>query len=514
MRLKNRGRWTALIAVVAVFATACGGSGGSSAVSKADPNAKFVWSFSVGPATLDPQLGTSEYDLRMMWPVYDRLTYINESGEVEPMLAKSWDLAKDNSTFTLHLREGVTFSDGTPLTAESVKLSLERGLAEDRSAAFQQLDEVVGSIEAVDELTVRLDLTGPAGALPAFLGGRAGMVVSPEALDNPDLGQVPVGAGAFKLTKSEPGVRYEYTRRDDYWDKDAYKFGKMELLVQADDSTRLNAVRSGQQDATFIRETQVAEAKAAGLQTVSDPRLSFYSLSLNTSRSEFKNAKVRQALSLATDRPSINKGLFAGRCTVTAQPFPKGYFAHDEDFPKEEWETFNPDRAKNLLAESGLAGGFSFTAIVPSITGYQTLAQVLQEQYAKIGVTMKIKVVDAAQMITLFSAGSVDALVGSFAGDVDPSIYTGSAYLAGPLNPGGLTSPEIKRLHAAAIESADLEERGDDYAKLLDAVYAQGPSDIPICFRGGDMAARDGVHGLKAYITGTYDFRDVTVSAE
>jgi len=503
-----------LFAAIAVLATACGGGtgGGTPTSSASDPNAKFVWSFSVGPATLDPQLGTSEYDLRLMWPVYDRLTYINESGEVEPMLAESWQLADDGSSFTLKLRPGVTFSDGAPLTAEAVKASIERGLTEARGAAFQQLASVVATVDAVDELTVRLNLRGPGGTLPFFLGGRAGIIVSPEALNNPDLDRAPVGAGAFVLTESEPGVRYVYERRDDYWDPNAYRFASMELLIQADDSTRLNAVRSGQQDATFIRETQVAEAEASGLQTISGPRLSFYSLELNSSRSEFDDPLVRQALSIAADRERINEGIFAGRCRPTIQPFPEGYFAHSDTLSTQEWGTFDPERARGLLAQAGLAGGFRFTAIVPSITGYQTLAQVLQEQYANIGVTMDIQVVDAAQAGTLFTAGSADAVIGSFAGDVDPSIYTGSTYLAGPRNPGGLTNPDIQRLHSEALQSTDLEQRGALYAELLDAVYAQGPTDIPICFRGGDMAAQQGVSGLLPYVTGTYEFRDVTLA--
>jgi peptide/nickel transport system substrate-binding protein len=451
----------------------------------------------------------------MMWPVYDRLTYINEDGAVEPMLAESWELAEDGSTFTIQLQPEVTFSDGAPLNAEAVKANLERGIREARSAAFKELDSVVSSIDAVDELTVRLNLEGPGGALPFLLGDRAGIMVSPDALDNPDLDQKPVGAGAFVLTQSEPGVRYVYERRDDYWNPDAYQYENLELLVQADDATRLNAVRSGQQDATFIRETQVAEAQAAGLNTISEPRLSFYSLSMNSSRSEFDDARVRQALSKAADRTSINEGIFAGRCPETVQPFPEGYFAHADDLSVEdEWLDHDVEGARALLAEAGLADGFSFTALVPSITGYQTLAQVLQEQFAEVGVTMEIQVVDAAQASTLYNSGSADAVVGSYAGGVDPSVYTASTYLAGPGNPGGLTSPELERLHEEALQSAELEERGEVYEELAEAAFELGPVSLPICFRGGDMAYRDGIEGLKSYVTGTYEFRDVTVTSE
>jgi peptide/nickel transport system substrate-binding protein len=431
------------------------------------------------------------------------------------MLAERWELAPDGSTFTIHLRPGVTFSDGAKLTAEAVKANLDRGLREARGSAFQQLAASVASVEAIDQLTVQLKLKGPGGALPFLLGDRAGIMVSPRALDNPDLDRKPVGAGAFVLVASSPGTSYEYERRNDYWDRNAYRFKKMRLLVQPDDATRLNAVRSGQVDATFIRETQVAQAKAAGLNTISGPRLSFYSLTLNSKRSEFADPRVRQALSTAIDRRAISDGIFAGRCPPTVQPFPQGYFAHANDLTGEnDWLRYDPQRARELLAEAGLPHGFTFTAVTPTITGYQTLAQVLKEQLAKVGVTMTIRVVDTAQA-GQFSSGSLDALVGSYAGAVDPSIYTGAAYLpGGPLNPGGLTTPKIEQLHTAALSSTDLKSRGGAYARLMSAVFEMGPADLPICFRGGDMAASTTVQGLKSYLTGTYEFRDVTVGAE
>ncbi|WP_037144143.1 ABC transporter substrate-binding protein [Rhodococcoides fascians] len=503
----------AALSITALCATACASGGGS----EATEDRTFRYASSFAPVNLDPQLGSADYaDLPFLWPVYDRLTYINEDGVVEPQLAESWELAPDGSTFTLHLRDGVTFSDGAILNAEAVKANLERGINEARAATFEQLARTVSNIVVVDDLTVRLDLTGPGGPLPFLLGDRAGIIVSPDALNNPDLDQHPVGAGAFELVNSTPGSSYTYERRDDYWNDDEYKFQRLEVTVQTEDATRLNAVRSGQQDATRIRESQVDEAEAAGLDIHSRPGLSFYSFTMNTKRSKLGDKRVRQALSLAMDRDSIDDGVFGGRCPSTAQPFPADYFAHSDDPAiQNDWGEYDADRARTLLAEAGLADGLEFTAVVPNVTAYQTLAQVLKEQFAQIGITMNLEVIDAAQVGTQFASGEVDAVIGSWAGGVDPSVYAGAYYLGGPSNPGGATTDEIRQLNDAANFSTDLDERSKAYADLLSAVYDFGPHDLPICSSGRYTAARSGIEGLKSYLTtGTWEFRDVTLTSQ
>lgn len=515
---------TVSLLAAALLMTACGGGGrnangngndkaqGAGVSADADRSAVFNWAYSVSPTSLDPHRGASEYDLIYLWPVYDRLTYLTADAEVQPMLAESWELAEDGSTFTMELREGVTFSDGEKFDAEAVRANLDRVVNDPRSSVAEQLNGIVKSVEAVDETTVRLNLDGPGGALPQILGSRAGMMISPAAIDNPDLDQNPVGAGAFTMTQNDPGAKYVYQRRDDYWDEDAYPFAGMELVVQSNDATRLNGVRSGQLDATFIREQQKPEAEAAGLQVTGGKRLSFYSMSLNTARNKFGDRKVRQAISLAMDRQAIADGVFGGGCEPTLQPFPKGYFAHGDNVPEDEWMGPDPERAKELLAEAG-ASDLTFTALIPNITGYTSMAQVLQQQFAKAGITMKLQVVDAAQASTLFVGGSADAVAGSFGGGTDPSVYTSMTYLPdGSSNPGGLSSPDMQRLHFEAMESADVEERADVYDKLFEEVFKVGPAEQIVCFRTGELISTDKVEGLEVFLTGTYDFRNVTIT--
>lgn len=506
----------ALTSVLALTAAGCAGGGETADQGgEVDTSATFSFSYGTPPSSLDPHLGTSDYDTMFLVPVYDRLFDLDDSGEPVPMLAADSVLDDDGSTFTITLQDGITFSDGGPVDAEAVKQNIDRILGDSRSAISAQLAAIVESVEVVDPQTVEFSLQGPGGALPTLLSSRAGMLISPEALENPDLDQAPVGSGAFVLDEgaTTPGTTYVYTRRDDYWDEDAYPFQTLELQVQSNDTTRLNAVRSGQTSASFLRETQIEEAESAGLGVAeADSSLSFYQLRVNSDRKAFGEKDVRQALSLALDRDALNTAVFAGYCEPTAQPFPEGYFAHSDTFDDTDWISHDPDQARELL-EGVPEEDLTFTAVVPTITAFQTLAQAMQEQLADVGITMELEVVDAVQATTRFNGGEVDAAVGSYAGSVDPSQYIASTYLeSGSSNPGGLSSDVIEDLHVEAMSADDPAARGVVYDELIEEIYDLGPTAIPVCFRNSAAVYRDEVTGVAPSFAGPYQFRDVTVS--
>lgn len=503
----------ALTTVSALTLTACNGT--TEAEGEADTTATFSFSYGTPPSSLDPHLGTSDYDPMFLVPTYDRLFNLDESGEPFPMLAEDSVLNEDESTFTITMKEGITFSDDTPVDAQAVKENIDRIIGDSRSAISAQLASIVDSVEVTDPRTVEFALNSPGGALPTLLSSRAGMLISPEALDNSDLDQAPVGAGAFVLDeeRTNPGTSYVYTRRDDYWDENAYPFETLELQVQANDTTRLNAVRSGQTSASFLRESQVEEAASAGLGIAeAESSLSFYQLRINSDRKSFDDKAVRQALSLAFDREALNTAVFAGFCEPTVQPFPEGYFAHSSTFDDTDWISHDPERAQELL-EGIPEEDRTFTALVPTITAFQTLAQAMQEQLADVGITMELEVVDPVQASSQFNSGEADAAVGSYAGSVDPSQYIASTYLeSGSSNPGGLTSNALEELHVEAMSADDPEARGEVYDELIDEVFDLGPSAIPVCFRNSAAVYAEGVTGVAPSFAGPYEFRDVTVT--
>ena len=499
---------------------ACGGetTGGSSG--KPDPEATLTVGQVVAPSSLDPHRGVTENDLPLPFPIYDRITDVDADGKPVPMLAEAWQLNAKAGTFTLKMRPGVTFSDGAPVDAAAVKANIERILEDPKSTIASQINTIIKSVDVIDATTARLNLIGPGGSLPTLLASRPGMLISPDALENPDLDQHPVGAGAFELISSRPGSSYNLERRTDYWDKNAYQFAKLNLLIQVDTATRLNSLRAGESMLTSVVGPQIEEVEDSGLKVfLSDrPSTSFARVYLNTSRSEFGSKEVRQALNLAIDRETLSKALYSKRCEPSAQPYPSGYFARASgatgDAIEKDWGNYDPERARKLLKKAGLPDGFTFTAAVPSLSIYQNNAQVVQQNLADIGITMKIEVMDATQSRAKYVSGGADALIGQFGGATDPSLYAISAYTSeGGDNPGGLTTTKIENLVLETQRSSDVNDRAKVFDELMSAVFEMGPQQITLCHSIGAVATQQTVDGYEFNVTGAASaLRTVTVS--
>ena len=460
-------------------------AGASADAGTADLTATVTYAGLVTPSHLDPHRGVTENDIGFLRYIYDTLTTVTPEGAPAPFLAESWELSEDGKTFTITMRKGATFVDGEPVDAAAVAANFDRMITDPASTVAYILAPIIESTEVVDDLTVKLNLKGPGGGLPTILASRPGMMISPKALANTEsLALTPAGAGAFELVANVPGSSYSMVRRDDYWDKDAYKYKNLEYLIQVDTSTRMNALQAGETTMTSVVGAQLQEAQAAGLSTweMEEPGTAFARMSLNSARSEFGNKLVRQAMNLATDREGIATTLYGGYCIPSAQPYPDGYFAHGDTVDDSGWSSYDPARAKKLLAEAGLADGFSFTAVVPTLSIYNNTALVLQQNLAAVGITMNLEVLDATQARQAFVTGSADALVGVYGGSTDPGLYAMSAYSpkSGD-NHGGLTTDKMAGLIADTQRSTDIDERSAAYDVLMEEVFEMGPAQIAIC---------------------------------
>lgn len=506
----------ATILTACALATACAGIDQRTFdINALDRDAAVVYGQIVVPSSLDPHRGVTENDLPLLTVIYDRITDVDTDGNPVPMLAESWELNDEDASFVLKMREGVTFSDGTPVDAAAVKVNIDRILEDPQSTIKGQISPTIGSVDVLDDLTVRFNLVGPGGALPTLLASRPGMLISPAALGNTDLDQNPVGAGAFTMSSSIPGTAYHFDRRPDYWDEDAYRFRQLTFLIQLDTATRMNSLQAGESTMTGVVGPQKEEAKAGGLQVFSSDgaSTSMARISLNTTRSEFVVKAVRQAMNLAIDRAAISRVLYSGDCVPGAQPYPEGYFAHSDVLDDSGWASYDPDRARSLLEEAGLGGGFSFTAAVPSLSIYQNNAQVVQQNLADIGIDMRIEVMDATQARARFVTGEADALVGQYGGGTDPGLYAQSAYLAnGGDNPGKLTTPRMAELYDATARSTDVEERKVAYEDLLAEAFEMGPAQIVLCHSVGAVASQGNVGNYVFYKTGGTGLRTLDVS--
>ena len=520
-----------LLVALTTFAAACGGSDDtgepvstdapstapagtdSSAPSEpAEPSegGTFRGAYYVGVSRFDPHKATSSFDNTLLFITYDRLVHQAPDASAVPGLAESWDFSEDGSSLTFRLRDGVTFHDGEPFDAEAVKANIERAQTVEGSAVVSELS-VIESVEVVDDLTVRFALGGPAASLPLILSDRAGAMVSPAAFDNPDLDTSPVGAGMFTVSNYDEGASVTYQAYPDYWDPDAVNVDTIEMQIQADSSTRLNAARTGQIDWTFIDQNQVADAEAGGLTLLPTLTLSSQHLQLNRSRDVFADARVRQAVNHAIDRESIVEALLFGQGQASWQIFPDGYFANSPDaatYP------YDPDRARELLAEAGYPDGFSFELITSAIPARVQVAEAIQGQLAQVGITMNISQVPGAQIADVFYAQEqYDAMWASWGGRPDPSQTLALLYGAdGFANPGDQTTPEMEEAIAATLQVGSDDERTEALRAAVDIAQEEA-LDVVLFYESiAFVYDADRVSGLEQWFSAKPEFRGISVS--
>ena len=460
----------------------------------------------------DPATLTAD-TLPFLQMVYDTLINSNPDGTLQPGLAESWEYADDGLTLTLHLQPGVTFQDGAVLDAAAVKANLDRSRTLEASVVKTTLANIA-EVSVVDPQTVALELTTADATLPATLAGAAGAMASPAAFEDPSFDQNPVGAGPFSLAEFVPGSGFTLERWDGYWNPDAIHLQRMEVRVLPDTSARVNAIRAGELDLAPIEPSDVEElSQLPGIEVLAPETLRYVFLAMNTGLSPLENQQAREAISMAIDRQSLVDGLFFGLGEPTVQPWPEGYMGHvaglEDDHP------YDQDRAKELLAEAGLADGFTAEIIaVPQPVVYGQLAEAVQAQLAQVGITLSVKITEATELGTFFTDRSAAFAMLYTSGSNDPASTIGAWFSKdGFFNAGKLSTPRLEELYHDAIATTDVDERAvifeDVTRELVDNTLV-----IPLFFARAPVVVSDRVVGYVPSITNRPDYRSLGVAAE
>lgn len=447
------------------------------------------------PSSLDPRK-SAPYEAQWIGMFYDTLVQRTADGTFAPALAESWTLSEDGRTLELTLRPGLTFEDGAPFTAAAVKANLDAAKAGGTNFSSQLAN--VASVQAPDDRHVTIRLTGAGAPLLGVLAGEAGMIINPAELGQ-DLSRRTAGAGPFTLDRFE-GQRLQLTAREDYWNADAVKIAGVDIDVLIDDSARLRALRSRQLDTAFVIPSQVEEVESTDL-TVLRPETaeSFWGVLVNTGRSEFGNPKVRQAMMLALDRPALARAVFGeGGCTPSAQPFDSRDWAHSPEIDALPAAGHDPARARALLAEAGLAGGFDFELQVGTAQNYTQIGQILQSQWGAIGIRVSLRPMENVQFVTARRKGDFDGTVSVYLNArPDQSTFVKNFYLPGGIfNPGGYERPGVAQLLEKSSTSSDPAARAPAMHQLMTDVLNDGPPIMPLCVAPRLSAYRSNVHDL------------------
>jgi len=525
LRAQHR-RWSVLVALAAAAAvvlTACGEGGGAGNAGPAtpDPDAQLRFGYTIAPSGLDPHVSPSSIgQVPYVFPLYDRLTQIVSGPELKPMVATDWSFAPDGRSVTFALRDDVVFHDGTPLRADAVKASLDRALTLPQSTVKGQLSMISG-VEVVDPLTVRVSTNRPAADLPFVLSTVPGAIINPKSIGRADLDTVPDGSGPYTVAAVRLGDGVTYERAPSYWDPEAGKLKGIDIRGITNDNARLSALRSGEIDAMLSKVGQYEQASDLGddYGFHSYPAAATYAIYLNTDRPNIDQAKVRQALNFAMNREELNQGVLAGQCAPNGQPLTQVFTGDGYLSAPPVAYTHDVAKAKQLLAEAGLANGFEMRMLVGSgLSPQDRMAPVLQAQLAQIGVKLTIDAQDPVQVNAQWKTGSdYDAYLQTRTAGPTGAFTLRDSYLAKNRFPG--TPPDgFTEAVGAAFDPALSPAQVDESLQKASSVAVDQAMDVFLCALPTQVAYKSSVTGLdtmgQADFQGVFDLRYVGMSKD
>ena len=339
------------------------------------------------PSSLDPIAGTAGSDHVYLYALYDSLIgWDSKTLEARPGLAETWSWP-DPTTLVLNLRPGVLFHDGTPCDAEAVKFNIERGKTDAGSNVKPELTSVK-AVRAEGPTRVVLELTQPDTALPLILSDRAGMMVSPTAVRERGarFGREPVGAGPWRFVSWQNDEKVTVARHPQYWRQGRPYLDGIEISIIGEVNTGLRSVIGGQNDFVYFLAPQQKAIidRAKNLVPVTGPTTWCVQLYLNYGRKPLDDKRVRQAMSFAIDRDAFNKATANGLSEPAYCQFPAAHWCFDKDAASVV--RYDPDKAKQLLAEAGYKDGIDLDCFAASDQRTIQREEVLVEQWKKVGI--------------------------------------------------------------------------------------------------------------------------------
>ncbi|MBV9151111.1 MAG: ABC transporter substrate-binding protein [Alphaproteobacteria bacterium] len=438
------------------------------------------------PDLLDPTLARTYVGRIVFASLCDKLVDISPELDIVPQLATAWQWTDGNKGLILKIRQGVKFQDGEPLDAAAVKFSLERHLNLPGSNRKAEISAVTG-IDIVDDHTVKLVLSAPFAPLLAQLSDRAGMIVSPKAVQaaqsaGTDFSAHPVCAGTYKFTERVAQDRIVLDRFPNYWNKDAIHFDRIVFLPIVDATVRLANLQSGGLDLIErVAATDVDTVKKDGrLKLAEITGLGYTGITTNVDNGPRaknplgQNSRVREALELSIDRGALNQVVFNGLFQPGNQWQPPGnpYYVKSSPIPERDVA-----KAKQLL-QAANAPHPSVTMTVPTTPEILQAAQVIQSMAAETGFDIKIQATEFASALDLAVKGDYEAFLIGWSGRTDPdgNIYNFVDCKAPPgLNTEHYCDAEVDRELDAARQAADPAERMPHYEKVAEHVLADRP---------------------------------------
>ena len=455
---------------------------------------------------LDPLLSSFLVDREVFYNLYDSLVTIDKDLKIIPALAEKWE-QPDPKTYVFSLRKDVKFHDGTDFDADAVKFNIERYLNDKTSRRKSEIDSIQ-TVEVVDKYTVKFNLKAPFAPLLANLVDRAGMMLSPKAVQagGEDFTRKPVGAGTgpFKFVEWVKDDHITLEKNPTYWKKgaDNNPLPYLDKLIYRpinDETVRLTNLKTGDLDADFnIPAKDYGSTKQSSELVLRETTaLSFNSMYFNTSKEPFSKKEFRQAIGFLIDRAQITKTVFFDVQKVGYGPIPPSSWAYDKEFAPYKVDVA---KAKELLKAGGKPEGFAFEMKIGagSPTTLQ-LTQLVKDQLALAGITMNIVQQEGAKIATDTQAGNFEGAYYGWSGRIDPdgNIYN-QMRGGGSLNESRYDNPQVNELLDKARASSDQNERKTFYQQAQKQIVDDAPF-VFYSFGAALLITRSNVQGVDVW---------------
>lgn len=490
------------------------------------------------PASLDPHKVESNVEFNLISDMFDGLVAVKPDGSIEPRLAASWE-NKDNTVWTFHLRPGITWSDGSAITAQDVVWSWQRLVSVQTASPYSSYlgnmhvanavdiaqgkkDPAMLGVKALDDSTLEISLTQPTAAFLAMLAHP-----SLVPLDKVLIGRFGdkwtrpehfVSSGPYKLSQWVVNERIVAERNPHYWDNQHTVINKVTYLPISSESADVNRYKAGEIDIVYsVPVNQFAQLKKTmGDELHVSPQLSTYYYQFNTTRAPFNDPRVRRALNMALDKDIIaQKVMGQGQraAWLISQPEIGGVQLHAPEYaswPLEKRIT----EAKKLLAEAGFGPEhpLSLNLLYNTFETHQRIAIAASSMWKKnLGVEAKLQNQEWKTMLDTMHTGNFDVVRYAWIADYDDASSFLNIFRTGDSeNTTGYSNPAFDEAMHKAAKASSLEERGKDYQQAEDLLGEDVPA-IPIYHYVRTHLVKPWVGGFAPDNRGNYYTKDMYI---
>jgi peptide/nickel transport system substrate-binding protein len=503
------------LSLVTMLAACGGGGNGNTTNNGSSKGGNISVGLNSDAVTLDPLKSSALVDRQVMLNLYDTLVSLNAQSQIVPDLAISWsNTSPTQLVFTL--RSDVTFWDGTPFNADAVVFNINRILNTPASPRNSELS-TVQSVTATDATHVQFTLKKASSPLLATLTDRAGMMLSPTAVQKAgaNLGNAPVGAGSgpFMFSEWVKGDHLLLKRNPHYWMKDSQGVAlpylqSIKYRPITNESVEFSNLQTGAINvADTVAPTDVPVAKSSSNLVYNQaPGLSFFGVMLNTKTAPFNNVHARRAVAWAINRQEILHSVLKDIGVIAQGPIAPTSWAFDSTFSP---YTSDITKAKAELAQAGVTT-LSFTLLIASGSPLNTQeAQFIQAELQPAGITVNIKQETFATLLNDTDSHNFQAALLGWSGRPDPDGNMFSWFhTGGGNNSMQYSNPQVDSLLEAARASSDQTQRATDY-KQAQQIIVQDASYVFINHGVNIQAVTSNVKNFTLLPTGILTFMNV-----